>query len=107
MMKGGIAGLMKQAQQMQENMKKMQDQLASIEVEGQSGAGMVKVQMTCKYDVRRVSIDDSVMDDREMLEDLLAAAVNDAVRRVESTTQEKMAGVTAGMNLPPGMKLPF
>src|SRR5690606_8851492 len=107
MMKGGIAGLMKQAQQMQENMKKMQDQLATIEVEGQSGAGMVKVQMTCKYDVRRVSIDDSVMDDREMLEDLLAAAVNDAVRRVETTTQEKMAGFSAGMNLPPGMKLPF
>ena len=107
MMKGGIAGLMKQAQQMQENMKKMQDQLATIEVEGQSGAGMVKVQMTCKYDVRRVSIDESVMDDREMLEDLLAAAVNDAVRRVETTTQEKMAGFTSGMNLPPGMKLPF
>jgi len=107
MMKGGIAGLMKQAQQMQENMKKMQEQLGSIEVEGQSGAGMVKVVMTCKYDVRRVSIDDSVMDDREMLEDLLAAAVNDAVRRVESTTQEKMAAITAGMNLPPGMKLPF
>lgn len=107
MMKGGIAGLMKQAQQMQENMKKMQEQLATIEVEGQSGAGMVKVQMTCKYDVRRVSIDDSVMDDREMLEDLLAAAVNDAVRRVEATTQEKMSGFTSGMNLPPGMKLPF
>ena len=107
MMKGGIAGLMKQAQQMQENMKKMQEQLASVEVEGQSGAGMVKVLMTCKYDVRRVSIDESVMDDREMLEDLLAAAVNDAVRRVESTTQEKMAGFTAGLNLPPGMKLPF
>nr|WP_305883218.1 YbaB/EbfC family nucleoid-associated protein [Aromatoleum aromaticum] len=107
MMKGGIAGLMKQAQQMQENMKKMQDQLASVEVEGQSGAGMVKVLMTCKYDVRRVTIDDSVMDDKEMLEDLLAAAVNDAVRRVETTTQEKMAGFTSGLNLPPGMKLPF
>jgi len=107
MMKGGIAGLMKQAQQMQENMKKMQDQLASVEVEGQSGAGMVKVLMTCKYDVRRVTIDASVMDDKEMLEDLLAAAVNDAVRRVETTTQEKMAGFTAGLNLPPGMKLPF
>jgi hypothetical protein len=107
MMKGGIAGLMKQAQQMQENMKKMQDQLASVEVEGQSGAGMVKVLMTCKHDVRRVTIDDSVMDDKEMLEDLLAAAVNDAVRRVETTTQEKMAGFTAGLNLPPGMKLPF
>jgi hypothetical protein len=107
MMKGGIAGLMKQAQQMQENMKKMQDQLASVEVEGQSGAGMVKVQMTCKYDVRRVSIDASVMDDKEMLEDLVAAALNDAVRKVETATQEKMASVTAGLNLPPGMKLPF
>jgi hypothetical protein len=107
MMKGGIAGLMKQAQQMQENMKKMQDQLASVEVEGQSGAGMVKVQMTCKYDVRRVSIDASVMDDKEMLEDLVAAALNDAVRKVEAATQEKMASVTAGLNLPPGMKLPF
>ncbi len=107
MMKGGLGGLMKQAQQMQENMKKMQDQLATIEVEGQSGAGMVKVTMTCKYDVRRVAIDPSVMDDKEMLEDLLAAAVNDAVRRVEATTQEKMAGFTAGLNLPPGMKLPF
>src|SRR5574337_139859 len=107
MMKGGLGGLMKQAQQMQENMKKMQEQLGSIEVEGQSGAGMVKVLMTCKYDVRRVSIDPSVMDDKEMLEDLLAAAVNDAVRRVETTTQEKMAGFTAGLNLPPGMKLPF
>ena len=107
MMKGGIAGLMKQAQQMQDNMKKMQDQLASIEVEGQSGAGMVKVQMTCKYDVRRVSIDASVMDDKEMLEDLVAAALNDAVRKVETATREKMASVTAGLNLPPGMKLPF
>ncbi|WP_018229607.1 YbaB/EbfC family nucleoid-associated protein [Methyloversatilis universalis] len=107
MMKGGIGGLMKQAQQMQENMKKMQEQLASVEVEGQSGAGMVKIVMTCKHDVRRVSIDPSVMDDREMLEDLLAAAVNDAVRRVESTTQEKMAGFTSGLNLPPGFKLPF
>ena len=107
MMKGGIAGLMKQAQQMQENMKKMQDQLASVEVEGQAGAGMVKVVMTCKHDVRRVSIDDSVMDDKEMLEDLVAAALNDAVRKVETTTQEKMAGFTSGLNLPPGMKLPF
>lgn len=107
MMKGGLGNLMKQAQQMQENMKKMQDSLGSIEVEGQSGAGMVKVQMTCKYDVRRVSIDPSVMDDKEMLEDLLAAAVNDAVRRVEATTQEKMSGFTAGLNLPPGFKMPF
>ena len=107
MMKGGIAGLMKQAQQMQDNMKKMQDSLGDIEVEGQSGAGMVKVTMTCKYDVRRVAIDPSVMDDKAMLEDLVAAAVNDAVRRVESTTQEKMSGFTSGLNLPPGFKLPF
>jgi hypothetical protein len=107
MMKGGIAGLMKQAQQMQDNMKKMQDSLGSIEVEGQSGAGMVKVTMTCKHDVRRIAIDPSVMDDKEMLEDLLAAAVNDAVRRVETTTQEKMSGFTAGLNLPPGFKMPF
>ncbi len=107
MMKGGIGGLMKQAQKMQENMQKAQAELATIEIEGQSGAGMVKVMMTCKYDVRRVNIDESVMDDREMLEDLLAAAVNDAVRRVESTTQEKMAGFTAGMDLPAGLKLPF
>ena len=107
MMKGGIAGLMKQAQQMQDNMKKMQDSLGGIEVEGQSGAGMVKITMTCKHDVRRVTIDPSVMDDKEMLEDLIAAAVNDAVRRVESTTQEKMAGFTSGLNLPPGFKMPF
>jgi DNA-binding YbaB/EbfC family protein len=107
MMKGGIAGLMKQAQQMQDNMKKMQDSLGGIEVEGQSGAGMVKITMTCKYDVRRVNIDASVLDDKEMLEDLIAAAVNDAVRRVETTTQEKMSGFTAGLNLPPGFKLPF
>jgi hypothetical protein len=108
MMKGGLAGLMKQAQQMQENMKKAQDQLASIEVEGQSGAGLVKVTMTCKHDVRRVSIDPSLLaDDKEMLEDLVAAAVNDAVRRVEATVAEKMSGFTAGLNLPPGMKLPF
>ena len=107
MMKGGIAGLMKQAQQMQDNMKKMQDSLGGIEIEGQSGAGMVKVTMTCKYDVRRINIDPSVLDDKEMLEDLIAAAVNDAVRRVETTTQEKMSGFTAGLNLPPGFKLPF
>lgn len=106
MNKGQLAGLMKQAQQMQDNMRKMQEQLASIEVEGQSGAGMVKVIMTCRHDVKRVSIDPSVLaDDKEMLEDLVAAAVNDAVRRVETTVQEKMAGVTAGLPLPPGMKL--
>lgn len=108
MMKGQLAGLMKQAQQMQDNMKKVQEQLASIEVEGQSGAGMVKVVMNCHYGVRRVSIDPSLMkDDKEMVEDLVAAAVNDAVRRVETTKQEKMAGLTAGLPLPPGFKMPF
>jgi nucleoid-associated protein EbfC len=107
-MKGQLAGLMKQAQQMQEQMKKMQEQLATTEVEGQSGAGMVKVVMTCRHDVRRVTIDESLLkDDKDMLEDLIAAAVNDAVRRVESTVQEKMSGVTAGLPLPPGFKMPF
>jgi DNA-binding YbaB/EbfC family protein len=108
MMKGGIGNMMKQVQQMQDNMAKMQAKLAEIEIEGQSGAGMVKVTMTCKYDVRRVAIDPSLMgDDREMLEDLVAAAMNDAVRKVESTVQEKMGSVTAGLPIPPGMKLPF
>ncbi|MBK7953166.1 MAG: YbaB/EbfC family nucleoid-associated protein [Candidatus Accumulibacter sp.] len=107
MMKGGIAGLMKQAQQMQENMKKTQEQLAQLEVEGQSGAGMVKVLMTCAHAVRRVTIDPSVMDDKEMLEDLIAAALNDAVRRAEEVSQERMAGFSAGLNLPPGFKMPF
>ena len=108
MMKAQIAGLMQKAQKMQEDMKRMQDELANTEVEGQSGAGMVKVVMTCKHDVRRVSIDPSLVgDDKDMLEDLVAAAVNDAVRRAEAVTQEKMAAITAGMPLPPGMKLPF
>ena len=107
MMKGGLGGLMKQAQMMQENMRKAQEQLAQMEVEGQAGAGMVKVTMTCAHDVRRVAIDPSVMDDREMLEDLVAAAINDAVRRGEELSKEKMAGFTAGLNLPPGFKLPF
>ena len=107
MMKGGIAGLMKQAQQMQENMKKAQEQLALVEVEGQSGAGLVKILMTCSHDVRRVNIDASVMDDKEMLEDLVAAAINDAMRRAEQVSQERMAGFTSGLNLPAGMKLPF
>ncbi len=107
MMKGGLGGLMKQAQLMQENMKKMQEQLATVEVEGQAGGGLVKVVMTCRNDVRRVSIDPGVLDDKEMLEDLVAAAMNDAVRKAEQTTQEKMGGFTAGLNLPPGMKLPF
>lgn len=107
MMKGGIAGLMKQAQQMQSNMQKAQDELAALEVEGQAGAGAVKVVMTCKHDVKRVSIDASVMDDKEMLEDLVAAALNDATRRVEALTQEKMGGLAGGMQLPPGFKMPF
>ena len=108
MMKNQLAGLMKQAQAMQDNMKKMQDQLATIEVEGQSGAGMVKGTMTCKNDVKRVSIDPSLLgEDRDMLEDLVAAAFNDAVRKAEATTQEKMAGISAGMPLPPGFKMPF
>ncbi len=107
-MKGGLGGLMKQAQQMQENMKRMQEQLATVEVEGQAGAGMTKVVMTCRYDVKRVIIDDSLLkDDKEMLEDLVAAAFNDAVRKVETTTQEKLGGMTAGMGLPPGFKMPF
>jgi DNA-binding YbaB/EbfC family protein len=105
--KGGMANLMKQAQQMQQNMLKAQEELALLEVEGQSGAGAVKVVMTCKHDVKRVTIDSSVMDDKEMLEDLVAAALNDANRRAEQTAQEKMGGFTSGLNLPPGMKLPF
>jgi DNA-binding YbaB/EbfC family protein len=106
--KGQLSGLMKQAQMMQDNLKRVQDELATIEVEGQSGAGLVKVLMTCKYGVKRVSIDPSlVAEDRDMLEDLVAAAFNDAVRKAEATTQEKMAAATAGMPLPPGMKLPF
>ena len=108
MMKGQLAGLMKQAQAMQENLKRAQDELANIEVEGQSGAGLVKVVMTCKNDVRRVTIDPSLLaDDKDMLEDLVAAAFNDAVRRAEATSQEKMGKLTAGLPLPPGMKMPF
>jgi DNA-binding YbaB/EbfC family protein len=108
MMKGGLAGLMKQAQQMQENMKRVQEELAAVELEGQAGAGLVKVVMTCRHDVKRVVIDPSLLsDEKEMLEDLIAAAFNDAVRRVDSTVQEKMGGFTAGLQLPPGMKLPF
>lgn len=108
MMKGGLGGLMKQAQKMQENMQKAQEELAKMEVTGQAGGGMVSVVMTGRHDVRRVSIDASLMqEDKEMLEDLLAAAVNDAVRKIEQQTQEKMSSMTAGMGLPPGMKLPF
>ena len=105
--KNQLAGLMKQAQTMQDNLKKAQDELAHQEVNGESGAGLVKVTMTCKHDVKRVTIDPSVMDDKEMLEDLVAAALNDANRRAEATTAEKMGGFAAGLNLPPGMKLPF
>jgi DNA-binding YbaB/EbfC family protein len=108
MMKGQLAGLMKQAQAMQDNLKKAQDELASIEVEGQSGAGLVKVTMTCKHDVRRVVIDPSLLtDDKDMLEDLVAAAFNDGLRRAEEVSTEKMGKLTAGMPLPPGMKFPF
>ncbi len=109
MMKGQMAGLMKQAQAMQDNMKKMQDQLANVEVEGQSGAGMVKVIVTCRNEVKRVMIDASIMvpEDKELLEDLVTAALNDALRKAEQTSAEKMQGVTAGLPLPPGFKLPF
>ena len=108
MMKGQIAGMMQQVQKMQANMQKLQDELAALEVEGQSGAGLVKVTMTCKHHVRRVAIDPSLVgDDKDMLEDLVAAAFNDALRRAEDTSQQKMAAVTAGLPLPPGMKLPF
>jgi len=107
-MRGNIGNMMKQAQMMQENMRQMQENLASIEVEGQSGAGMVKVTMTCRHDVKRVHIDSSLIgDDKEMLEDLVTAAFNDAVRKVETTTQEKMSALTSGMGLPPGIKFPF
>ncbi len=108
MMKGQLAGLMKQAQAMQDNMKRAQDELALMEVEGQSGAGLVKVTMTCKHDVKRVTIDPSLLaDDKDMLEDLVAAAFNDAVRRAEEVSTAKMGKLTAGMPLPPGMKFPF
>ena len=108
MMKNQLAGLMKQAQQMQDNMKKAQEELAGIEVQGESGAGLVKVLINCRNDVRRVSIDPSLLtDDKDMLEDLVAAAVNDALRKAEQTSQEKMASVTAGLPLPPGFKMPF
>jgi len=107
-MKGGIGNLMKQAQKMQEDMQKAQEEMANIEVTGQSGGGLVKVTMTCKHDVKRIQIDNSlVSDDKDMLEDLVAAAMNDAVRNVEKTTQDKFSGLTAGMNLPAGFKMPF
>ncbi len=107
-MKGGIGDLMKKAQEMQANMEKMQADLANAEVHGESGAGLVKVTMTGRHDVKRVEIDSSLMtEDKEMLEDLLAAAVNDAVRKVESSSREQMSKLTAGMQMPPGFKMPF
>jgi len=108
MMKGGLGGLMKQAQQMQQNMQKAQAELATVEVEGQAGSGMVKVTMTCAHEVRRVSLDDSVFsDDKEMLEDLIVLALNDAMKKAEALSQQRMSGFSAGMGLPSGMKLPF
>ncbi|MDZ7737160.1 MAG: YbaB/EbfC family nucleoid-associated protein [Gammaproteobacteria bacterium] len=107
-MKGGFGNIMKQAQQMQEQMQKAQEEMANIEVTGESGAGMVKVTMTGRHDVKRVEIDPSLLgDDKDMLEDLMAAAINDANRRVESATQEKMSELTSGMGLPAGFKMPF
>ena len=107
-MKGGIGQLMKQAQEMQANMKKAQEEMASLTVTGESGAGAVRITMTCKHQVRSLKIDDSMIgDDKEMLEDLIVAAFNDAVRKVEATVQERFSGMASGMALPPGMKLPF
>src|SRR5437667_11936749 len=104
-MNAQLAGLMKQAQQMQENMRKLQDELASVEVEGQSGAGMVKVTMTCRHDVTRVRIDPSLLaDDKDMLEDPVAAAINDAARKVEAATEGRMSALTGGLGRPPGMR---
>ena len=108
MLKGQLAGLMKQAQQMQENMRRAQEELANIDVEGQSGAGMVKVTVSCRNEVRRIEIDPSLFeDDRDMLEDLVVAAMNDALRKAEQTSQEKLGGLTQGLPLPPGFKMPF
>jgi DNA-binding YbaB/EbfC family protein len=107
-MKGGIGQLMKQAQEMQANMKKAQEEMASITVVGESGAGAVRITMTCQHQVQTVEIDDAIVgDDKEMLEDLIVAAFNDAIRKVESTVQEKYSGMASGMGLPPGLKLPF
>ena len=107
-MKGGLDDIMKQAQQMQENLQKAQDDVAKMQVTGEAGAGLVKVTMTGKHDVKRVEIDPTLVgEDKEMLEDLVAAAVNDANRKVEKNTQEKMSGLASGLNLPAGMKLPF
>ncbi|MHB8424972.1 MAG: YbaB/EbfC family nucleoid-associated protein [Gammaproteobacteria bacterium] len=107
-MKGGLSGLMKQAQQLQANMQKAQEELARMEVTGQAGGGMVSVVMSGRHEVRRVTLDPKLMgDDKEMLEDLLAAAVNDAVNKIEALMRERFSGLTAGMTLPGGMQLPF
>jgi len=107
-MKGGIGQLMKQAQEMQANMKKAQEEMASITVTGESGAGMVRITMTCQHQVKAVEIDDALLgDDKDMLEDLLVAAFNDCIRKVEKTVQDKFSGMASGLNLPPGLKLPF
>lgn len=108
MMKGQLAGLMRQAQQLQDSMQKAQEELANTLVQGEAGGGLVKVEMSCRHDVRRVSIDPSLLDDdRDMLEDLVAAAFNDGLRKAEETSQEKMSGLTSGLPIPPGMKMPF
>ena len=107
-MKGGIGQLMQQAQEMQANMKKAQEEMASIKVTGESGAGMVRITMTCQHQVQSVEIDDTLIgDDKEMLEDLIVAAFNDSIRKVEKTVRDKFSGMASGMSLPPGMKLPF
>lgn len=107
-MKGGIGQLMKQAQQMQEKMQKAQEELQNIIVHGESGGGMVKISITCKNEIKKIDIDDSLfLEERDMLEDLLIAAFNDAIRKADKKTQESMSGMTSGLNLPPGMKLPF
>ena len=106
-MKGNLAGLMQQAQKMQQEMQKAQEELAMLEVTGEAAGGLVKGTMTGKHAVRRLEIDPSLLDDKEMLEDIVTAAVNDAVNRVATTTQDRMSDMTAGIPLPPGMKLPF
>ena len=106
-MKGPLGQMLKQAQQMQESLQKAQEELADLEVVGESGGGMVRITLTGRHDARGVSIDGSILNDKEMVEDLVAAAINDAVRKVEEARNERMSGLTAGLNLPPGMKLPF
>src|SRR5210317_654344 len=106
-MKGGIGNIMKQAQKMQEEMQKQQAEIVNMEVTGESGGGMVKVTLNGKHEARRVEIDETLLDDKEMLEDLITAAINDATHKIESKTQDQMSEMLGGLNLPPGMKLPF